>query len=248
MAADGAATLGSLGTPTAQQKTVKKLHLLQGKIIVGTSGHIGLGQRLEAVIDDGYRENKFQGRVETAMGTMRHLLWKVVGPEFEIAAVAAKVVGSPVASMSAIEAMMVALPLNRQPELIQFDQQCTPERASDDLPFIAIGSGQPIADPYLALLRRVLWPASGCPTIQDGIFSAVWTLRHAIETNTGGVADPIQVAILDKSDKEWGARELTSGDLTEHEAAVRDAERVVRAWRSEFTTKPSAAPPPKPPE
>ncbi len=247
MAADGAATLGSLGTPTAQQKTVKKLRILQNKIIVGSSGHVGLGQRLEAVIDDGFGENKFGGRAEKAIGVMRELLWKIAGPEWDAAASAGRVVGQQVASMSAIATMMVALPLNKRAELVQFDQQCAPELASDSLPFVALGSGQLIADPYLAFVRRVLWPATGCPTIQDGIFTAVWTLVHAVETNTGGVAEPIQVVTLEQGAKDWAARELTDDELQEHRSAVKDAERAVKEWRSTFTSTPITPAPPAPP-
>jgi hypothetical protein len=72
--------------------------------------------------------------------------------------------------------------------------QTSPEAASAHLPFVAIGSGQPIADP-LAVIRRLFWPDKLPPT-QQGVFAALWAVRHAIQTSHGGAAEAIQVAVL----------------------------------------------------
>lgn len=247
VAADGAATLGSMGNMTAQQKTVKKLTILQDKIIVGVSGAVGLGQRLRATLDEGYKAKKFSNlRAEIAMGEMRKAFWAVVGPEWECARATAPVAGVQIASSSANTSMLTALPLNGKPELVQFDLQCAPELATDDLPFVAIGSGQAQADPFLAFIRRVFWPTKP-PTLQDGVFSAVWTLRHTIETIPGGVADPIQVAVLEKVGSDWKAREMTDAELDGHVAAIDSAEQSLSDWRSQFTAAPAGTPPEKPP-
>lgn len=50
LAADGAATLGSMGNRTVIQ-SVKKLSTIQDKIIVGVSGSVGLSQRINGVVD-----------------------------------------------------------------------------------------------------------------------------------------------------------------------------------------------------
>ena len=244
--ADGAATLGSMGTFTAQQKTVKKLSILQGRIVVGVAGAVGLGQRLRATLEQDFIDKKYKGRAELAIGVMRNSFWNVVGPEWTAVAATAKVFGPGAVSSSAHTAMLVAMPLDGKAELIQFDQQCAPELATDDLPFVAIGSGQQIADPFLALVRKIFWPKS-VPNLNDGVFSIVWTLRHAIDTVPQGVADPIQVAVLEKQKGEWSARELTSGELEQHEEAVKDAERALIDWRSQFTKAPVGEAPEGPP-
>ena len=56
VAADGAATLGSLGNSTVRQE-VKKLDVISGKIIVGVSGPVGLGQKLKDKIGKQYSGN-----------------------------------------------------------------------------------------------------------------------------------------------------------------------------------------------
>ena len=112
-------------------------------------------------------------------------------------------------------------------------------------PYIAIGSGQPIADPHLALLRRVFWPDK-LPNIADGIFAAMWTLLHAIQVNTGGVAEPIQMAVLEKSKgNELRARELSGQLVAEHRQHVKEAEEHLRSFSdSQHTgsTQPPDAP------
>ena len=52
-----------------------------------------------------------------------------------------------------------------------------------------------IADPFLALIKRVIW-ANEMPSLSVGIFSVAWTLKHAIETNAGGVAGQPRIYTL----------------------------------------------------
>lgn len=246
--ADGAATLGSMGNMTAQQKTVRKLSILQGKIIAGVAGSVGIGQRLRAVLEEEYKAGKYKSvTVEKAMTAMRTAFYnEVVGEEWRCARETVSVVGPQVALTSASNAMVTAIPISGKAQLIQFDHQCAPEMATDDLPFIAIGSGQMIADPFLAFVRRVFWPA-GCPTLSDGTFSTVWTLRHAIDTIPGGVADPIQVAILERTKGEWSARELDAAEIEQHVEAIKDAEQSLKDWRSRLSGSTPDASPEKPP-
>ena len=60
--------------------------------------------------------------------------------------------------MLAATASLIAVPvggLNGIPELIQCNHVGMTEAATTDLPFVAIGSGQELADPFLAFLRRI---------------------------------------------------------------------------------------------
>lgn len=247
LAGDGAVTLGAFGQHTAQQRTARKLTLLQGKIIVGLSGPVGLAQRFQACLDEGCRAGRYAGRAELAVGIMRQELWQIVGPEWVAAHTVANVMGSHIAMEAVLSSALVAAPLNDHAELVEFDQQCAPTLATDDLPFMAVGSARAIADPFLAFMRHVLWPL-GCPTIQDGTFSAVWTLVHAIDTNAGGVAEPIQVAVLERQGNDWQARELVDAELRDHRQAVLDAEGALKQWRATFApAAPGAAPPLAPP-
>src|SRR5262245_30654943 len=66
-------------------------------------------------------------------------------------------IGQEAAGLTALSKTMVALPIKRKLCLFQFDYSGAPEEATAELPFIALGSGQPIADPFLAFLKRILW-------------------------------------------------------------------------------------------
>ncbi|HUK16219.1 MAG TPA: hypothetical protein VLW65_07375, partial [Bryobacteraceae bacterium] len=114
--------------------------------------------------------------------------------------------------------------------------------ATESLPFVAVGSGQSIADPFLAFLRRIFWPAQ-LPALADGILATYWTLQHAILSTPGGVADPMQIMVLEKVNNDWRARELGVAELTEHQRAVSAAEGALRNFRASFqdpnTVKPA---------
>ncbi len=137
-----------------------------------------------------------------------------------MAAAAIPVVGQGVAAMSALSGTLVAMNVLKKPSLFRFDHQASPEAATPDLPLEAVGSGPAIADPFLAFIRRLFWPKR-LPTVQEGVFSALWAVRHAIQTSPGGVAEPIQVAVLEGTK----AHELDDDDLAEHMRAIADAEQ-----------------------
>ena len=135
---------------------------------------------------------------------------------------------------SAVATSVLALPLDGEPRLFQFDHQCAPEEASEDLPFIAIGSGEAIADPFLAFLRRIFWPTT-LPSLVDGVFAAFWTLQHAIDVNPGGVAEPKQIITIAKDAAgKVSARELPDDELEDHVEAVRAAEKRLSEFKREL--------------
>lgn len=218
VAADGAATLGVMGTQTARQP-VRKLQVIGGRMILGVSGPVGLGQLLSDRLNDLHGAKQFSGAkcpsIEGAMRILREKFWEDVGPAIEQAKVAAGLIGN-AAALSAIATCVVALKINHRHGLIQLDQQCAPEVSTDSLPFVAIGSGQPMADPFLAFLRSVFW-RDRLPTLAEGTLAAVWTVQHGIDTMPGGVADPMQVMQLTA---EGTVVELSEGELLEHRHAV----------------------------
>ena len=110
-----------------------------------------------------------------------------------------------------------------------------------------MGSGQPIADPFLALFRQIFWQ-DGPPTIQGGIFTALWAIKHACEVNPGGIKEPVHIAVLahDESGK-LKARMLTAEELAEHDNIVSDATRFFASYR-EIMEGSGAATLPDPPK
>ena len=50
MGADGGATLGDIPQTTVMQP-IKKLEIISESVVIGTSGHVGLGQQFRAAIE-----------------------------------------------------------------------------------------------------------------------------------------------------------------------------------------------------
>ncbi len=231
--ADGAASLGVLGQMTARQP-VKKLSIITDPLpmIVGVSGSVGMSQRITDIFSRLYPEKKLVGkggnpplRPVEAMVMIRHELWTgCIHPEIVIAMAARQLVGN-IADRDCLCSCLAALPIGKELCLFQFDQQAHPEMASKDLPFVAIGSGEIMADPFLAYLRDIFWQKRQ-PSVAEGIFATWWTLHHAIKTSPGGVADPIQIAVLAvKKDGSPICDELSEEELIEAEVAVTNAEK-----------------------
>lgn len=222
MAADGAATLGSMGQTTALQP-VKKLSVLQSKMVIGVSGAVGLGQRLTGSLNKIWEGGQLSGKKSyEAMAIISNGFREHILPELQVAQAARGAIGN--SSLSdALTASLVALPISGSLCLFQFDPQGSPEESTDTLPFVSVGSGQQYADPFLGFLRRVFWSSSP-PAIADGIFAAMWTLLHVIYVNPGGVAEPIQLVTLQQNGRDTEIKEYTEEELHEHREAVANAE------------------------
>lgn len=242
--ADGAATYGVLGQQTIRQPVKSKLQIRKGCLVVGVSGPVGLGQRFTEIVEDLWDKNKLSGAAPAAgMQVITDAFRPLIMAEMEVAKRARDVIG-PAAITPALSATLVAVAIKKQPHLFQFDQQGSPEMATADLPFVAIGSGQTIADPFLALLRRLLW-ADREPSLAEATFAVVWTLHHAIQTNAGGVAEPMQVVWLEKSDCK--AHQLPEENLEEHRQRVAEVESALAAAVvGDAKASPEAVPEPPP--
>lgn len=247
LAADGAATLGTISEVTAQQRTIKKLTIHHNSsVVIGTAGPVGIGQRVRAVVEEGFKNGNYTGRIEMVAGQMRALMWRVVLPEVQAMRELRNAAPDGAARGDATMNTLLAFAVDGIPQLVQFDAACSPTIADDELPFVSLGSGQSIADHFLAFIRRVLWH-DAVPTLALGVFSALWTLRHVITTNAVGIQDPVQVVTLSMEGPNFIARELTKAELTDHAGSVDSVEQTVWDWGTQFSTAPATAPPTPPP-
>lgn len=224
--ADRFATLGALGESTVQQET-QKIEIIKDRMIVGVSGYVGLGQRIIGSLEEVWNADLSKQIVQNARTQIRESLWKYVQPELVSASLASKVIG-PVAASSAVCQTLIAAPIQKKPVLLQYDQQCASEVASRDLPFISIGSGRTIADPFLAFLKRVLWNESFPNTVGEAVFATLWTLQHVIRTHArGGIGGDPQIAVLKPKGQGYIAEFLTNDDLEEHRLNIKGAEAAI---------------------
>lgn len=244
LGSDGAATLGSMGLRTIVQPTTK-LSLIENKAIFGFSGQVGLSQlfydRACAVC-----ATLLEGAdLPEVCRNLRSGFLPDANVRFQVAALARSVFGN-LAAESVASQTLLALAVQGRPELIQFDYQCNPEWTTNELPFVSIGSGQPIADPFLAWIRFVFW-RNRLPTLAEGRFAVYWTLSHAIRTAPGGIGPPIQMAALESEQGNVIVRELSADELGDHEIAINEYESAIRELFVQQRGMARPPPPPQPP-
>src|SRR5690348_9981488 len=196
---DSSATFGSNGQMTIGQQTVQKVTIIEGKIAYAGTGAVGIAQLIIDSIRRGWGDNTFRGlkTPEQMMNTVGKRIGELIGPYLQTAQIQRHITGEASATLCK---SLVAMLVNHRFHLFQFDFNGAPEMATTQLPFIALGSGQLIADPFLALLKRLLWPNSE-PTLAEGRLAAVWAIDHVRRTNPGGVGGPIQLATLTNADE-----------------------------------------------
>ena len=118
---------------------------------------------------------------------------------------------------------LIAAPCAGKHELIEFEaKNFQPEVKDHDNWYTSMGSGQPVADTLLGLVRKAFW-GDDPPNLQDGIFAATMVLKLGCEMTPVGVAAPIQMAVLDKNKKGFSARLLPEDELSCHETDVDSA-------------------------
>jgi ATP-dependent protease HslVU (ClpYQ) peptidase subunit len=267
--ADGAVTNG-------QTRNIgRKLSIFGDIAIVGASGPIGLSQRIVGEIRDLVEDGKLtepttdaarlaslaaigSGLPQTPTKPWQagQIIASAVRPhilgELTAGAKAKELFGEAIVQ-SVVQSTLVALPISNAPCLITIGFLGAAEIAQTERPFVSIGSGQQIADPFMLFLRRIFWNKR-LPTVNEATFAVLWTLTHAIETNAGGVAEPIQIAALEHKGSEWRAREVPESEWDENLQTIGAAEEHLRAFKLKVSgTGPEApdreieAPPSRPP-
>ena len=244
VAADGAATFATgSGRPTAKQ-AVSKLSVVEDELIFGHSGHVGLGQRLEPILADSWSKKNIAKKYSPteAMQYLRNRFWQdVVKAEADVVNEAGATLAQ-LAQQFIMQTFLVAMPPVKDtdlPTLIHFSWNCFPERLTPDLPCVALGSGQPLADPFLSFVRRVIWGGKTPASLPDAIFSAAWTMRYAIESSPGFLSGPEQMMVLRKgnAEKPWYVEEIDRVNLDEHFQNVEELEAHIAEYPGIFRSE-----------
>jgi len=214
---DSSTTTGSgIGPPIMEQPT-EKLKIVSDTIIVAGTGQVGLGQRFGYIVEKAHAEKVFLGTNHfTSVGTE---LCRRTLTDFGSTGVRPAQYGA-----------LVGFALGDKPHLCEFPvSDFQPEFKTETMWYCSMGSGQPITDPFLALMREVFW-GSTVPTVQDATFAVTWTLEHAVKTNPGGINGPVRIAVLEKHQGKFRARILEESDLEEHQQNIEQAKERLRTF------------------
>lgn len=240
MASDSAATLAARPRTLGQQ-TITKIRKISDHILFASTGAVGMSQLIEAEILHAWNTKTLA--TKNPVELMGELSEKIRSKAFPFLHSGATAQGAGF-DVRACQCM-VAVEAGGHPCLFQFGLDGAPEMATEELPFVAFGSGQPIADPFLAFLKRVLWQTAPAK-LPEGRLVAAWTIHHAVLTNPGGVGGPIQLGVLDPSRKPNPIQILAEDRMEEHYQNIDAAEHAlglaIRPPRDSTTAFPPSAP------
>lgn len=231
VAADSAMTFGQGPGQFTISHQARKIDIVSNQVIVAGTGQVGLGQRFAAKVKELWAANRLRGTEVDACRIIAEETLK----DFSTTATQRGSFGA-----------LVAFPKSQTFHLCEFaaaDMQ--PELKTKKAWFVSMGSGQSLADPYLALMRTVFW-SKGPPNVEDGKFAAVWVVQHVLKAAPGFVGPPIDVAVLKKDGGDFRATFVDDDDLQEHLGYVEDADRHFGAWkRAEEAVEEIPEPPPQ---
>lgn len=217
---DSAATsVASDGYPTVEQQT-KKIEILNN-VIATSTGSAGLGQRFYQVVTDYWVQNNIENE---SISTISVDLSRNTINNFKSSYIECNGFGA-----------LLAYFHQGKFQLCEFDQNSfQPEYKFEHSWFVAMGSGQFLADPFLGFLRRIFWEKS-MPDLQEGIFAAQFTLQHTIALNPGGINGPTQIAILKNDNNGQIIPSFLSDDeLREHQDNIDSLEAHIRNYKSKM--------------
>jgi Proteasome subunit len=228
IAADSAVTFGVSANQHTIRDNCQKIYVIDDHVIWAGTGEVGLGQRFATLVRGACIGRKPDVTKET-IGTD---LCRETLKNFQSTGVQGGF------------GALLACCVKRSPELCEFAfSNFQPEwKTSASTWYASMGSGQPLADPYLRLLRGIFWK-SGPPTLSGGRFAAMWVLRQAIDASFGYIGDPISMAVLECTEKDrWKARMLTSEELEEHAQSVKASSDHFAQYQYSMRGDPTSAP------
>lgn len=210
---DSIATSSAGPQPLIQFPFDGKIAIFAESIIIATTGSIGFSQRLHhhvaAAIDGGVfknfdvREccNNISKRFLTDLGNTNAYRHPQHGVGF---------------------GALMGCALKNEPCLVEFGTtDFQSEIKKEKLFFASMGSGQMLADPFLAFVTRVLWRGQ-MPTVDTGKFGVYWVLDHTIKHAPGMVGPPIRLATLRSINGKWVAQEQDTQESAQYIAELEE--------------------------
>ena len=247
MGSDSAATYGADGRFTIGQQFIEKAHKVNDNLLFSTTGAIGMSQLIGDKLKELWNKKQLGGgsTPEAVMDIIGKSFVNMIGPYLQTAQIQRTLVGD---ASSSLCKSLVGITVSDQPCLFQFDYNGAPERCTDQLPFVSLGSGQQIADPFLAFLRRLLWE-SELATLAEGRLAAIWTISHVLKSNPYalGIGGEIQITTLGKnSSSRYTVAQLSRDDIQEHLQKILAAENALVNEAKGVSTATPANPPAPP--
>lgn len=237
--ADSMAT-STHGPASLLQTQTDKIQIIAGEVIVAGSGSVGLIQRFTNVVDELWKNEEVKRNMWSCIKSISAATitdFKSTGVPFK----------QPPHGLGFGFGSLLAAPIEGEARLVEYGEADVQPELKDEKPiFVSMGSGQMLAEPFVAFVSRVLWD-DGVPDVQAAMFGVYWALDHTIKYAPGGVGEPIRMALLKEENREWNARVLDDDELQEKAQHINQIERRIARYPKEVLQEPQATPPPAPP-
>jgi hypothetical protein len=224
--------------PLIQIRSDDKVITIGGQVIIATTGPVGLSQRFHGIVENCFNGGAFNTPCIQCM------------PAISAATIQDFVsTGVPRTPQDGFGfGAMLAAPIAGRHELIEFDHvTMQPERKTGTAHFVSMGSGQILADPFLAFVSHILWRGA-MPTVKIATLGVHWTLSHAIQYAPGGIGAPIRIATLRNVNGSWRADLIQEDQMQEAAQHIGAIEERIGNYPAEIIEAASAAPIPAPPD
>lgn len=222
----GADSMFTVGAPIGRVRMDgEKIHLLPGNLgIVAFAGDLAVSQLVLDNLRELWPTIQNTDKRSEIKGAISNSIRRVLGDEK---------VQLDYPEFSAL----VALPIQHVPSLLLFRGTRPPIEAHDGVYMLRAGTGDHFALLFLKFLERVFWNGKAPPSINDGVFSALWTLNHIIETNAMGIGGPPRIAVLERTDApdNWSSRMFPNHELDEYQEFVESLESSMRLVKENWS-------------
>lgn len=207
VAADQAVTFAAGQSRTIADRACK-VDVIDNKLIVASTGEVGFGQRFRERVSTLWAGKALNNKsaIDVAKTVSRESI-----ADFEYT-------GVPMGKVPLGALMAFPFKMNDKSgdALTEFYLNTfQPELKTDALWYVSMGSGQPLADPYLALLKHVFWP-NKAPTVRHAVFAAAWVVTQSIRVAPAGIGLPMDMAVL----VDGKARKLSEDEVQVHITAA----------------------------
>ena len=201
----------------------KKLSPILNSGMIGHAGPTGLGQRLTEALESGLKLNTPK---ELLKNCIQDIYYAVIQNDWKIINEAKVVYGEQV--VNSITSLM-ALYFHDEFRLINIGACCEIYEITFEIPIFCIGSGKFNADSFLAFIWRVIWSGK-IPKISDALLGVYWTIDHSIKITPGGIAEPIQMMLMNKENGNLNFEEFYKENTADFEEGVRDFENHIKNY------------------
>lgn len=226
--ADSMSTSAMGPNPLIQAPIAEKLQSIGNKAILACTGSVGLAQRVKIVADEMWNKKLFTG---SGMSTATNLAGRVL-TDFG----SSHVQKHPQLGINF--GALLAMVVQDIPYLVEFGSvDFQPELKEGNHFYVTMGSGQMLADPFLAFVKRVLWKDK-MPDVERAKIGIHWVLQYTCGQAVGMVGGPFKLGVLRKQEVDWVASTQDTHEQAQYIDALEQQFDLDKLFEEASTSEP----------